>query len=536
MTLGSGAMTNPFSDISRDVDVILLIGSNPEEAHPVLGSKIRRAVREGAKLIVVDPRKIDLADKATVHLQLKPGTNVAFANGMMHIFIEDGLADMEFIKSRTEGFEELAKIVKDYTPERVAEICGIDADDLRRAAHLYAEADKAPLLYCLGVTEHTTGTEGVMSLSNIAMMVGKLGRSGCGVNPIRGQNNVQGACDMGCLPGDYPGYQKVASPEAREKFSQYWGVELSAEPGLMATQIPHAVAEKQVRGLFIFGEDPIRTDPDIGHIKKMLEGLDFLVVQELFLTETAKYADVVLPGMSYAEKEGTFTNSERRVQRVRKAVTLEGNMRLDTDIFTDIMNRVGYPQKRLTAEEIMREVASLTPSYAGISFARLDAGETLHWPCKDGESCGVPILHEGTFARGLGYFYPAEYVQSAEIADADYPMTMITGRMLYHYNAGAMTQRTEGLNTLAPASYVEMHWLDAQRLGVADGDRVRVASRRGQIETTARVGERVSPQEVFMTFHFEDGNPNHLTNPATDKFARVPEYKVTAVKVSAAKA
>ena len=525
-------MTNPFLDITQGVDVILLVGSNPEEAHPVFGAKVRRAVREGARLIVVDPRKIDLAKQADIHLQLKPGTNVAFANGMMHIILRDGLADMDFVQQRTEGFEEIAEIVKDYTPEKVAEICGIRAEDLRDAAHLYAKADKAPLCYCLGVTEHSTGTEGVMSLSNLAMLVGKIGRSGCGVNPIRGQNNVQGACDMGCLPGDLPGYQKVANAEALKKFEQHWGVALNPNPGFTSTQIPHAVEDGKVKGLYIFGEDPLRTDPDIAHIKRMLEGLDFFVIQELFLTETAKLADVVLPGMSYAEKEGTFTNSERRIQRVRKAVCTEGDMRLDTDIFTEVMNRLGYAQPTLTAAQIMQEIAGLTPSYCGISHARLDAGETLHWPCKDETHTGTPILHEGTFARGLGYFYPARYLPSAEVADDEYPFTMITGRMLYHYNAGAMTQRTEGLNELAPASYVEMHWLDAQKLGLQNGDRVKVASRRGEIETTARVGDKVNPREVFMTFHFEDGNANHLTNPVTDQLARVPEYKVTAVSLT----
>lgn len=524
-------MTNPFDDITTDVDVIMLVGSNPEEAHPVLGTKIRRAVREGAKLIVVDPRKIDLADKAEIHFQLRPGTNVAFANGLMHIILKDGLADTEFIKTRTEGFEELAKILEEYTPEKVAEICCVNADDLRRAAHLYAKAAKAPLMYCLGVTEHSTGTEGVMSLSNLAMMVGKIGRSGCGVNPIRGQNNVQGACDMGCLPGDFPGYQKVANEDARLKFEKAWGVSLSGKPGLTSTQIPKAVGAGEVKGLFIFGEDPMRTDPHIAHIREMLEGLDILVVQELFLTETAKYADVVLPGVSYAEKEGTFTNSERRVQRVRKAVTAEGDMRLDTDVFIDLMNRLGYPQPPLTAAEIMQEVASLVPSYTGISHARLDAGETLHWPCLSETDTGTAILHQGKFARGLGYFYPGKYTPSAELPCQDYPITMVTGRMLYHYNAGAMTQRTEGLNEKANASYVEMHHTDAAALGVQHGDRVRVASRRGQVETTAHVSDKVNPKEVFMTFHFEDGNANHLTHATTDELAKVPEYKVTAVRV-----
>lgn len=525
-------MTNPFDDITApDVDVMLLIGSNPEEAHPVLGTKIRRAVREGCKLIVVDPRKIGLTKNAELHLQLKPGTNVAFANGMMHIILKDGLADMEFIKARTEGFEELKEMLEEYTPEKVAKVCGIDAEDLRRAAHLYAKAKKAPIMYCLGVTEHSTGTEGVMSLSNLAMMVGKIGRSGCGINPIRGQNNVQGACDMGCQPGDFPGYQKVKSAEAVDKFSKHWGVPLNPVPGITATRIPGAVAEGKIRALYIFGEDPVRTDPDIGHIKKMLGRLDFLVVQELFMTKTAEFADVILPGVSYGEKEGTFTNSERRVQRVRKAVTLQEGMRPDAEIFFELMNRLGYPQPRLTASEIMDEIAELTPSYHGISHARLDAGETLCWPCADGKDTGRAILHVGQFSRGLGLFYPADYKPSAELPDEEYPFTMITGRMLYHYNAGAMTQRTQGLNELQSTSYIEMHRGDAKNLGIRNGDRIRVASRRGEIETVAVVGDKVNYGQVFMTFHFEDGNVNYLTNAVTDSFANVPEYKVCAVRI-----
>ncbi len=527
-------MTNPFDDITTGVDVMLLIGSNPEEAHPVFGTKIRKAVREGTKLIVVDPRKIDLANEAEVHLQLKPGTNVAFANGMMNVILTEGLADEDFIRTRTENFEALKPIILEYPPEKVAEICGINADDLRHAARLYAKADKAPLMYCLGVTEHSTGTEGVMSLSNLAMLCGKVGKSGCGVNPIRGQNNVQGACDMGCLPADYPGYQKVAHPAVKEKFEKAWGTTLSDEAGLTSTQIPHAVEHGRIKGLYIFGEDPVRTDPDIGHIRKMLSSLDFLVVQELFLTETAKFADVVLPGSAYAEKEGTFTNSERRLQRVRKAVNAPGEAKLDTDIFTEVMNRLGYKQASLTAAELMDELASLTPSYGGISHKRLDGGEALHWPCPHEEHTGTPILHTEKCARGLGLFYPLHYEESAEVADCDYPFTLVTGRMLYHYNAGAMTQRTEGLNEIAPASYVEMHCDDAAVLGVKNGAKVRISSRRGEIETTARLGTKVRLGEVFMTFHFEDGNANHLTNSATDKMAKVPEYKVTAVRIERA--
>lgn len=531
MTLGSGAMTNPIADITNDVDTILLVGSNPEEAHPVIGMQIRQAVERGTRLIVVDPRDIGLSKKADIHLKIKPGTNVAFANGMMNVIINEGLADEEFIKTRTEGFEELKEIVKEYTPEKVAEICHIDPDHLREAALMYATAKKAPIIYCLGVTEHSTGTEGVMSMSNMAMLVGKLGKSGCGVNPLRGQNNVQGACDMGAMPGDFPGYQKVTNPEVVAKFERAWGVKLSNKPGVHATDVFGAAIRKEIRGLFIFGEDPVVTDADQNHIKKALESLDFLVLSDLFMTETAQYADVILPGTSYAEKEGTFSNTERRVQRVRKAVTLEGEMRLDTDIFIDLMNRMGYSQPHLTAEEIMDEIASVTPIFGGISHRRLDRGESIQWPCPDKRHPGTPILHVGKFSRGLGWFYPAEYVPSAELPDEEYPLILMTGRVLYHYNTRAMTGKTPGLMEREGHSFIEMNTEDAARLGIENGEKVRVSSRRGTIISTARVGEKVSPKETWMPFHFPDGNANVLTNAALDKYARIPEYKVCAIRV-----
>lgn len=531
MTLGSGAMTNPISDITNDVDVIMLVGSNPEEAHPVIGMQIRQAVERGTRLIVVDPRDIGLSKRADIHLKIKPGTNVAFANGMMNVIINEGLADEEFIKTRTEGFEELKEIVKEYTPEKVAEICHIDPDHLREAALMYAKAKKAPIIYCLGVTEHSTGTEGVMSMSNMAMLVGKIGRSGCGVNPLRGQNNVQGACDMGAMPGDFPGYQKVTNPEVVAKFERAWGVKLSNKPGMHATDVFGAAIRKEIRGLFIFGEDPVVTDADQNHIKKALQSLDFFVVSDLFMTETAAYADVVLPGTSYAEKEGTFSNTERRVQRVRKAVELEGEMRLDTDIFIDLMNRMGYPQPHLTSEEIMDEIASVTPIFGGISHRRLDKRGPIQWPCPDKNHPGTPILHVGKFSRGLGWFYPAEYVPSAELPDDEYPFILMTGRILYHYNTRAMTGKTPGLMEREGHSFIEMNTEDAARLGIANGEKVRVSSRRGTILSTARVGEKVSPRETWMPFHFPDGNANVLTNAALDKYARIPEYKVCAIKV-----
>lgn len=536
-TLGSGAMTNPIGDICENAQVILLVGSNPEEAHPVVGMQIREAVRKGAKLIVVDPRDIGLTRSSDIHLKLRPGTNVAFANGMAREIIHAGLADRDFIASRTEGFEDFRRMVEDYTPERVAEICHIDARDLVAAARMYAQADRASIVYCLGVTEHSSGTEGVMSLSNLAMITGNFGKPGTGVNPLRGQNNVQGACDMGATPGDFPGYQKLSDPAAMAKFEKAWGVEIPKEKGIYATECFPKMIAGEIKGLFIFGEDPVRTDPDTHHVIKALKNLDFLVVDDLFLTETAKYADVVLPGVSYAEKEGTFSNTERRVQRIRKAVTVPG-ARLDTDIFTDIMNRMGYPQARLTSAQIMDEIASLTPSFAGISHERLDsaevAGNGLCWPCTGKDHPGTPIMHVGRFSRGLGRYSTAAYRASSELPDAEYPLVLTTGRILYHYNACAMTDKTEGINEIVGHSFIEINTADAEKLGIASGDRVRVTSRRGSIESTARVSGKTGSGETWMPFHFQDGNSNWLTNAALDNLCSTPEYKVCAVRVEKA--
>ncbi len=389
-----------------------------------------------------------------------------------------------------------------------------------------------------GAVDAITFTAGVLSLSNMAMACGKLGRLGCGVNPIRGQNNVQGACDMGGNPGDFPGYQKFATPGVFEKFEQAWGTELNRTMGMYATDVFPAAIEGTIKAAFMFGEDPVRTDPDIHHVVKALEALEFFVVDELFMTETARYADVILPGRSYAEKEGTFTNTERRIQRVRKAVDVAGDTRLDTDIFTDLMNRMGYPQPRLTAAQIMDEVAAVDPAYAGVSHARLDSdelrGRGLQWPCTAPDHPGTPILHVGSFTRGLGMFKAERYRPSAEAPDADYPLIMMTGRVLYQYNACAMTGRTEGCNLNEGASFIEVNSEDADRLGIADGDRVKVTSRRGSIESKARVSGKTNPGETWMPFHFEDGNSNWLTIAALDDVARVPEFKVCAVRVERA--
>ncbi|MBR4223741.1 MAG: molybdopterin-dependent oxidoreductase, partial [Oscillospiraceae bacterium] len=530
-TLGSGAMTNPIHDITQDVDCIMLIGSNPEEAHPVVGMQIRKAVQNGTRLIVVDPRDIGLTKYADIHLKIRPGTNVAFANGMMNVMIREDLYDHDYVENFSEGFDELKKTVEKYTPEYVGEICHIDPKKLVEAARMYATANKAPIIYCLGVTEHSSGTEGVMCMSDMAVLCGKIGRSGCGVNPLRGQNNVQGACDMGAQPTDYPGYQKVDNDEVRTKFEKKWGVPLSPVPGLKATEVFPAAIEGKIKGLYIFGEDPIVTDPDTHHIIKALESLDFLVVQELFMTKTARYADVILPGMSYAEKEGTFSNTERRVQRIRKAVTVKGDMRLDTDIITALMNAMGYPQERLTAAQIMDEIAELTPSFAGISHARLDAGESLQWPCKGKDHPGTPIMHVGKPARGKALLWSVDYKPSQELPDEEYPYILTTGRILYQYNAAAMTSRVPGLNEIAGEGFIEVNFRDAEALGISNGEKIKVISRRGEITAAARVGRKVSQGETWMPFHFPDSPVNVITNAALDDFARIPEYKVCAVRL-----
>jgi len=530
-TLGSGAMTNTIRDVTHDVDAILLVGSNTTEAHPVIGAQIRAAVRAGAKLIVVDPRRTDLTSMAELHLPIRPGTDIAFANAMVNIIIANGWADEAFIAQRTEGFEALREIVAEYEPEKVARLCHIPVADLYRAAEIYAKAERAPIIYCLGVTEHTSGTQNVMSLSNLAMVVGKYGRPGCGINPLRGQNNVQGACDMGCEPHNLPGYQKFDAPGVMDKFEGVWGRALPRGIGLRATQVFGAAAEGRVKGLFIFGEDPMVTDPNTAHVRAGLEALDLLVVDELFMTPTAELADVVLPGSAYVEKEGTFSNTERRVQRVRKAVDAPGNARLDTWIFAEVMRRMGYPETLETAADIMDEIALVDPDFGGISHARLDAGESLQWPCPTRDHPGTPIMHVGAFKRGLGYFYPTEYQEPNEVPDEDYPILMSTGRMLYHYNNGAMTHRTEGLTRIASQSYIQINETDARALGIAQGDLVKVSSRRGAIETQAWVGDRVGEGEAFMTFHFPSGNPNVVANDATDPLCFIPEYKVCAIRV-----
>ncbi|MCH4171423.1 MAG: formate dehydrogenase subunit alpha [Lactobacillus sp.] len=531
ITLGSGAMTNTIADITTDVDVILLIGSNTTEAHPVIGAQIRQAVQHGTKLIIIDPRNIDLVKNSTLHLQLKGGTNIALINAMMHVIIKEGLADEKFIAERTEGYEAMRDLVADYTPEKVAPICEVAPEDIVKAARMYALADKAPLIYCLGVTEHSFGTEGVMSMSNLAMLVGKVGRPGCGVNPLRGQNNVQGACDLGASPFDFPGYQKVGDPAVQAKFEEAWHTKLNDKIGLTETQALPAAQTGRIRGLYIFGEDPMATDPDTNDVRRDLENMDFLVVHDLFMTETAKYADVVLPGLSYAEKDGTFTNTERRVQRVRQAAKALGGVKVDYQVFSELATKMGYEMAYESPSAIMDEIAQVVPSYGGINYERLEQNSGLQWPCRTLDDPGTPILHVDKFTRGKGLFKALPYQPPDELPDDQYPFLMATGRQLYQYNTRVMTDKTPGIDQLAGRSYIEMNTIDAQKMGIKDGDKVQVSSRRGTIQTYAAVADVVSVGSVFMTLHFHDGNANVLTNPHCDDIAIIPDYKVCAVKI-----
>ena len=533
-SLGSGAMTNSFKDL-EDAEAILIIGSNTSEAHPIGALHIKKALRRGAKLIVVDPRRIDMARRADVHLQLLPGTNVAVLNGLMNIILQEGMADDEFIAARTEGFDELPEVLAAYTPELVEDISGVPADKLREAARLFGAAAKGAIFYSMGITQHSHGTEHVLACSNLALLTGNLGRAGVGVNPLRGQNNVQGACDMGALPNVYTGYQSVGDPAAQSRFNEAWGVTLPDRPGLTVTEAVDAMHAGTLKGLYVMGENPMLSDPDQSHVEEALRGLDFLVVQDIFLSETARLADVVLPAASFAEKDGTFTNTERKVQRVRAAVPSPGEARPDWAIIAGLARRMGAGGgwNYRDSADIMAEIRALTPSYAGISYERLDAEGGLCWPCPDESHPGTPILHIGEFTRGKGKFFPIAYQPPAEVADEEYPFTLTTGRMLEHYHTGTMTRRSDGLNELVPTGFVEVHPDDAGRLGIADGAQVGVETRRGVISIPANVTARVRPGTVFVPFHFWESPANRLTNTARDPLAKIPELKVCACRVTA---
>ncbi len=523
-------MTNNLADI-EEAEVALVIGSNTTENHPVFGMKLRRLARsKDLKIIVVDPRRIDLVDDAFLYLPIKPGTDIALINGMLHVIIKEGLYNKEFVESQTEGFDELVKVVERYTPEEAEKITGVKKEDIEKAARLYATANRASIIYCMGVTQHAKGTDNVKALSNLALVCGHIGKPGAGVNPLRGQNNVQGACDMGGLPVFYPGYQRVDSDEVRRKFEKLWNAKLSSEPGLTVVEMTNAILAGNLKALYIMGENPLLTDPNLHHLEEALSKLELLVVQDIFFTETCNFAHVVLPSCSFAEKDGTFTNTERRVQRVRRAIRPIGESREDWKIVAEISSRLGYKMEYQKAEDIFEEIRKATPQYAGITYRRLEKGG-IQWPCPAEDHPGTPILHVGKIARGKGLIAAVEYKPPVETPDQDYPLVLITGRNYYQYHTGTMSRKSKVSNYFFSTPILEVNPADAIALGLSDNDRVKVKSRRGEVELRVKITDRVKRGEVFSTFHFNEARINLLTVDVLDPVAKIPELKVSAVKV-----
>ena len=526
-------MTNSQPEFDRDTNCFLIIGSNTSEGHPLIASRIMDAMENrGAKLVVIDPRETQMARLADLYLRFRPGTDVAVINGLMNVIISEGLADDEYIAARTEGYEEMKAVVEEYTPERVEGISGIPADGLREAARIYATNRPSAIIYAMGITQHTTGTDNVKSCANLAMLCGNVGVAGGGVNPLRGQNNVQGACDLGALANVYPGYQKVVSPEVQEKFRKAWGSTSHLNVGLTVTEMIDAAGDGRVRAMYVMGENPMVADPDVNHARQCLEQLEFLVVQDIFPSETAQLADVVLPGASFVEKDGTFTATDRRIQRVRKAIEPLDDAVPDWKIVCLLAEKMGasgfdFPSPK----EVMDEIAQLTPIYGGVSYERLEELGFLHWPVPTADHPGTPYLHKNKFSRGLGHFHALEFKEAAELPDEEYPFVLTTGRLMFHWHTGTMTRRSEKLHQEVPEAYVEIHPDDAAQIGLNGGKRVRVASRRGEIELGVRVTKRIRPGVVFIPFHFAEAAANALTNAALDPTAKIPEYKVCAVKV-----
>ena len=527
---GSGAMTNSIADIEQ-ANSFLIIGTNTTENHPVIATFVKRAVTQrGAKLILADPRNIELAKFATIQLKHKPGTDIALLNGFMNVIIKEGLAADEFIAERTENYDALKETVEKYTPEYVEKITGVPAADIEKAARIYAGADAAAILYAMGITQHTVGTDNVKSCANLAMLTGNIGRPGTGVNPLRGQNNVQGACDMACLPGNLPAYKKVGEAADRKPFEEAWGVTLPAKAGLTIPDILEGASAGTVKALYVMGENPMMSDPDINHVKKAMENLDLLIVQDIFLNDTGELADVVLPTACWAEKEGTFTNTERRVQLVRKAVEAPGEAKPDWEVLTLLANKLGADWKYSNAREILDEINKVTVSYAGITHERIqEVG--IPWPCPNTDHPGTPILHSVAFSRGKGLFSVCEHKPPAEMPDEEYPFLLSTGRILYQFHTATMSRRSKGLVSRTPEAFVELNPIDAEKLGVTQGDKLEITSRRGTIEVAAEVSERCEAGIVFIPFHYHEAAVNRLTNPVFDPVAKIPEYKVSAVKI-----
>ncbi|MGD0234733.1 MAG: molybdopterin-dependent oxidoreductase [Syntrophorhabdales bacterium] len=489
---GSGAMTNTIDEIERS-RCIFIIGSNTTEAHPLIGTRILKAKKRGAQLIIADPRKIHLAAYADIFVRQNLGTDVALINGIMNVILKERWHNSAFIKERTEGFEEFKKVVGGYTPEKVEEITGVRAEDIRRIAEAYARSESSTIVYAMGITQHTTGVDNVKSLANLAMLCGQIGRESTGVNPLRGQNNVQGACDMGALPNVYTGYQPVTDAKNAEKFGKAWNAKLPTQIGLTLTEMMKAAIEGKIKAMFILG-------------------------------------GVVLPGVSFAEKDGTFTNTERKVKRVRKAIEPIGDSRQDWQIICDLSTRMGYEMSYADPSQIMEEIAQVTPSYGGIHYDRIEE-EGLHWPCLNREDPGTPYLHKNQFSRGKGLFHAVTYLPPAELPDEEYPYMLTTGRSYVHYHTGTMSRKSPSLNKEVQEGYVEINPREAKKLRISQGDRIKVRSRRGEIEIKADLSERVERGTVYIPFHFAESAANVLTNPAVDPIAKIPEYKVCAVRI-----
>ncbi|SFM44104.1 formate dehydrogenase subunit alpha [Thermodesulforhabdus norvegica] len=532
-SFGAGAMTNSIPEIP-ETSCMLVTGSNPTSQHPIIAGWMLEAKERGACLIVIDPRKIPLSQHADLFLQLRPGTNIALFNGMARVILDKGLVNDDFVEARTEGIDELKAKLKDYDLDAVSRITGVERELIEKAAVMYASSPSAMIFYAMGITQHVTGTDNVKAVANLALLTGNVGRPSTGVNPLRGQNNVQGACDMGALPNVLTGYRPVTDSQARLEYARLWGCgDLPDRPGLTIVEMSSAALRGELRGLVIMGENPAVTDPDLNHVKEALSRLDLLVVIDIFMTETAQLADYVLPAATFAEKEGTFTNTDRRVQRVRKAVDPPGEAKADWEILCSLAKALGSKSFEYNSpEEIMNEIRQLTPSYRGITYERLDGGESLQWPCPDENHPGTPYLHAESFPRGKGRFYGVDYVASPEEPDDDYPMILTTGRVPYHWHGGSITRRIDTLNAEIPTGFVDINPDDAAKLGLKDGDVVKVSSRRGSISIKVKVSSEVKPGVIFIPMHFSECAANVLTDhKVLDPYSKIPGFKVCAVRI-----
>ena len=527
-------MTNSIDEL-EDAEVIFVIGSNTTQQHPLIGMRIINAVKnKGAKLIVADPRKIPLADNAAIYAPIAPGSNLAFINGLLNVIVSENLMNSDFVENHTEGYVEFKASIEKYTPEVVSVITGVPENTIKEIARLYAKAKTASIVYAMGITQHISGTKNVAALANLALLTGQIGREATGVNPLRGQNNVQGACDMGALPDILPGYQSLKDENVNKKFSKVFGEDYASEVGLTLGEMMDGAFNGSVKSLFIMAENPMLSDPNHNHAKESLERLDLLVVQDIFMTETAKLAHVILPGASFIEKDGTFTNTERRVQRVRKAIEPVTGSKADWNILCDLIKALGYPADYSSPSEIMEEIRTLVPSYGGITYERLD-NEGLQWPCTDINHPGTKFLHKGKFVRGLGKFSVNEYTESTELATNEYPFILTTGRMNHHYHTGTMTRRSWALDREYPHGFMEINPRDAEKLGLKERSKVKLTSKTGEVITEAHITEKITAGVVFMTFHFGEEIVNKLIGKNLDPIVQIPEFKVCAVKIEGVK-